>query len=28
MEFRVNESRCIAQGERVCQFIIQKEPIG
>lgn len=28
MEFRVNESKCIAQGENVCEFIIQKEPIG
>jgi hypothetical protein len=27
-EFRVNESRCVAQGESVCEFIIQKESIG
>jgi predicted hydrocarbon binding protein len=27
-EFRVNESRCIAMGEPVCEFVIQKEPIG
>jgi predicted hydrocarbon binding protein len=27
-EFRVNESRCIALGDTVCEFIIQKEPIG
>jgi len=27
MEFRVNESRCIAMGEPVCDFIIQKAPI-
>jgi hypothetical protein len=27
-EFRVNESKCIAVGEEVCEFIIQKEPIG
>ncbi len=27
-EFRVNESKCIAVGEDVCEFIIQKEPIG
>jgi predicted hydrocarbon binding protein len=26
-EFRVNESKCIAVGEQVCEFIIQKEPI-
>lgn len=26
-EFRVNESKCIATGEDVCEFIIQKEPI-
>ena len=26
-EFRVNESRCIALGDEVCEFIIQKEPI-
>lgn len=26
-EFRVNESRCVALGDPVCEFIIQKEPI-
>lgn len=26
-EFRVNESRCTAMGDDVCEFIIQKEPI-
>lgn len=26
-EFRVNESKCIALGDPVCEFIIQKEPI-
>ncbi len=26
-EFRVNESKCIALGDAVCEFIIQKEPI-
>ncbi len=26
-EFRVNESRCMAMGDPVCEFIIQKEPI-
>lgn len=26
-EFRVNESRCVALGDEVCEFIIQKEPI-
>jgi hypothetical protein len=26
-EFRVNESKCHAQGDEVCEFIIQKEPI-
>jgi predicted hydrocarbon binding protein len=26
-EFRVNESKCIAVGDNVCEFIIQKEPI-
>ncbi|OQX65575.1 MAG: 4-vinyl reductase [Anaerolinea sp. 4484_236] len=26
-EFRVNESRCHAMGDEVCEFIIQKEPI-
>ena len=27
-EFRVNESKCVAVGDGVCEFIIQKEPIG
>ena len=27
-EFTVNESKCIAVGDPVCEFIIQKEPIG
>ena len=26
-EFRVNESKCIAMGDPVCEFIIQKTPI-
>ncbi|RPH55710.1 MAG: 4-vinyl reductase [Chloroflexi bacterium] len=26
-EFRVNESKCIAVGDDICEFIIQKEPI-
>jgi predicted hydrocarbon binding protein len=26
-EFRVNESECIAMGDEVCRFVIQKEPI-
>jgi predicted hydrocarbon binding protein len=26
-EFRVNESKCIAVGDDVCDFVIQKEPI-
>jgi predicted hydrocarbon binding protein len=26
-EFRVNESRCVAMGDDVCEFVIQKEPI-
>jgi predicted hydrocarbon binding protein len=26
-EFRVNETKCIAVGEDICEFIIQKEPI-
>jgi predicted hydrocarbon binding protein len=26
-EFRVNESKCVAVGDSVCEFIIQKEPI-
>jgi len=27
-EFRVNESHCIAMGDEVCEFVIQKTPIG
>jgi predicted hydrocarbon binding protein len=27
-EFRVNESKCVAVGDPVCEFVIQKEPIG
>jgi predicted hydrocarbon binding protein len=27
-EFRVNESKCVAVGDEVCEFVIQKEPIG
>lgn len=27
-EFRVNESKCHAMGDDVCEFIIQKEPVG
>lgn len=27
LEFRVNESRCKAMGEEVCEFVIQKDPI-
>ena len=27
-EFRVNESKCVAMGEGVCEFVIQKNPIG
>ena len=27
-EFRVNESKCIAMGDEVCEFVIQKIPIG
>ena len=27
-EFRVNESKCVAKGDDVCEFIIQKKPIG
>lgn len=26
-EFRINESKCCAMGESVCEFVIQKEPI-
>jgi predicted hydrocarbon binding protein len=26
-EFRVNESRCIAMGDEICEYIIQKIPI-
>ena len=27
LEFRVNESKCCAMGDTVCEFVIQKEPI-
>ena len=27
-EFRVNEDECVAKGDALCKFIIQKEPIG
>lgn len=27
-EFRVNESKCVAVGDDVCEFVIQKTPIG
>jgi len=27
-EFRVNESKCVALSDPVCEFIIQKDPIG
>jgi predicted hydrocarbon binding protein len=27
-EFRVNESKCIATGDDVCEFVIQKKPVG
>jgi predicted hydrocarbon binding protein len=27
LEFRVNESKCHAMGDEVCEFVIQKEPI-
>ncbi|MEW6029972.1 MAG: V4R domain-containing protein [Chloroflexota bacterium] len=26
-EFRVNESKCIAMGDNVCEYVIQKEPL-
>lgn len=26
-EFRVNESKCVAVGDDICEFVIQKEPI-
>ena len=26
-EFRVNESKCVAVGDDVCEFVVQKEPI-
>jgi hypothetical protein len=26
-EFRVNESKCVAMGESVCEFVIQKTPL-
>ncbi|HEY9087713.1 MAG TPA: V4R domain-containing protein, partial [Anaerolineaceae bacterium] len=28
MEFRVNESKCVAVGDPTCDFVIYKEPIG
>ena len=28
LEFRVSEQRCFAMGDDVCDFIIQKEPVG
>ena len=27
LEFRINESKCCAVGDSVCEFVIQKEPI-
>jgi predicted hydrocarbon binding protein len=27
-EFRVNESKCVAVGDDVCEFVIQKTPVG
>jgi predicted hydrocarbon binding protein len=27
-EFRVNESKCVAMGNEVCEFVIQKSPMG
>jgi len=27
MEFRVNESKCVAVGDEACEFVIRKEPI-
>ncbi len=27
MEFRMNESKCVAVGDEICEFVIQKEPI-
>ena len=27
-EFRVNESKCVSMGHEVCEFVIQKAPIG
>ncbi len=26
-EFRVNESKCVAVGDEICEFVIQKDPI-
>lgn len=26
-EFRVNESRCVAMGDEICEFVIQKTPL-
>jgi len=28
MEFRVNESKCVAMNDLVCEFVIQRVPIG
>jgi bacteriochlorophyll 4-vinyl reductase len=28
LEFRVNESKCCAVGNTVCEYVIQKEPVG
>jgi hypothetical protein len=28
LEFRVNEQHCFAMGDNVCDFVIQKEPVG
>jgi predicted hydrocarbon binding protein len=27
LEFRVNEAQCVAMGDELCEFVIQKEPI-
>jgi predicted hydrocarbon binding protein len=26
-EFRVNESKCVAMGQEMCEFVIQKTPL-
>jgi predicted hydrocarbon binding protein len=26
-EFKVNETRCVAMGDEVCDFVIQKAPL-